>query len=107
MRRTAPATAIASKRNAGTCSDGPSIWRPVPAGARCSSCNASRRKSATATADIPWGNSSWDMHGGHMGMGNAFSNGTYGMGWCLPVLDEALSALITDLQERGLLGRTL
>ena len=30
------------------------------------------------------GISSWDMHGGHMGMGNAFSNGTYGMGWCLP-----------------------
>jgi uncharacterized protein (DUF1501 family) len=53
------------------------------------------------------GISSWDMHGGHMGMGNAFSNGTYGMGWCLPVLDEALSALITDLHDRGLLGRTL
>ena len=53
------------------------------------------------------GISSWDMHGGHMGMGNAFSDGTYGMGWCLPVLDEALSALITDLHDRGLLGRTL
>jgi uncharacterized protein (DUF1501 family) len=47
------------------------------------------------------------MHGGHMGMGNAFSNGSYGMGWCLPVLDEALSALLTDLHERGLLERTL
>jgi Protein of unknown function (DUF1501) len=53
------------------------------------------------------GISSWDMHGGHMGMGNAFSNGSYGMSWCLPVLDEALSALISDLQERGLLERTL
>jgi hypothetical protein len=53
------------------------------------------------------GISSWDMHGGHMGMGNAFSNGSYGMGWCLPVLDEALSALIMDLHERGLLDRTL
>jgi hypothetical protein len=53
------------------------------------------------------GISSWDMHGGHMGMGNAFSNGSYGMGWCLPVLDEALSALISDLLERGLLERTL
>jgi hypothetical protein len=53
------------------------------------------------------GISSWDMHGGHMGMGNAFSNGTYGMGWCLPVLDEALSALIADLHDRGLLERTL
>jgi hypothetical protein len=53
------------------------------------------------------GISSWDMHGGHMGMGNAFSDGTYGMGWCLPVLDEALSALLSDLVDRGLLERTL
>ncbi|HKM56948.1 MAG TPA: DUF1501 domain-containing protein [Isosphaeraceae bacterium] len=51
--------------------------------------------------------SSWDMHGAEMGMGNAFGNGSYGMGWCLPVLDEALSALLIDLDERGLLERTL
>lgn len=51
--------------------------------------------------------SSWDMHGGHMGMGNAFGSGSYGMGWCLPRLDEALSALLTDLKERGLLEDTL
>jgi hypothetical protein len=51
--------------------------------------------------------SSWDMHGGHMGMGNAFGGGSYGMGWCLPRLDEGLSALLTDLHERGLLERTL
>ncbi|MFL5244114.1 MAG: DUF1501 domain-containing protein [Gemmataceae bacterium] len=51
--------------------------------------------------------SSWDMHGGEMGMGNAFGSGSYGMGWCLPCLDEALSALLTDLQERGLLESTL
>ncbi len=25
------------------------------------------------------------MHGGEMGMGNAFGTGSYGMGWCLPV----------------------
>ncbi len=42
-----------------------------------------------------------------MGMGNAFGSGSYGMGWCLPCLDEALSALLTDLQERGLLESTL
>jgi hypothetical protein len=53
------------------------------------------------------GISSWDMHGGHMGMGNAFGSGSYGMGWCLPRLDEALAALLTDLRERGLLERTL
>src|SRR5262249_20864512 len=51
--------------------------------------------------------SSWDMHGAEMGMGNAFGNGSYGMGWCLPVLDTALSALLDDLRERGLLERTL
>ena len=51
--------------------------------------------------------SSWDMHGGEMGMGNAFGNGSYGMGWCLPALDTALSALLTDLEDRGLLERTL
>ncbi|MCE9565903.1 MAG: DUF1501 domain-containing protein [Planctomycetes bacterium] len=53
------------------------------------------------------GISSWDMHGGHMGMGNAFGTGSYGMSWCLPRLDEALASLITDLHDRGLLERTL
>ena len=51
--------------------------------------------------------SSWDMHGGEMGMGNAFGSGSYGMGWCLPVLDHALSTLFTDLEDRGLLQSTL
>jgi hypothetical protein len=51
--------------------------------------------------------SSWDMHGGEMGMGNAFGTGSYGMGWCMPVLDNALSALITDLDDRGMLESTL
>ncbi|OAI41218.1 hypothetical protein AYO40_03670 [Planctomycetaceae bacterium SCGC AG-212-D15] len=51
--------------------------------------------------------SSWDMHGAEMGMGNAFGAGSYGMGWCLPCLDEGLSALLTDLEERGRLENTL
>jgi hypothetical protein len=51
--------------------------------------------------------SSWDMHGGNMGMGNAFGSGSYGMGWCLPRLDEALSALLSDLKERGMLDDTM
>ena len=29
------------------------------------------------------------------------------MGWCLPCLDEGLSALLTDLHERGILDSTL
>jgi hypothetical protein len=53
------------------------------------------------------GISSWDMHGGHMGMGNAFGTGSYGMSWCLPRLDEALASLVSDLHDRGLLERTL
>ena len=51
--------------------------------------------------------SSWDMHGGNMGMGNAFGDGSYGMGFCLPRLDQALAALLSDLKERGMLENTL
>tara|TARA_B100000809_G_scaffold33617_1_gene29408 strand:- start:238 stop:1641 length:1404 start_codon:yes stop_codon:yes gene_type:complete len=51
--------------------------------------------------------SSWDMHGGNMGMGNAFGTGSYGMGFCLPRLDQALAALLSDLSERGMLEDTL
>ena len=51
--------------------------------------------------------SSWDMHGGHMGLGNASGNGSYGMGFCLPRLDQALSGLFTDLVERDMLKNTL
>ena len=51
--------------------------------------------------------SSWDMHGGNMGMGNAFGNGSYGMGFCLPRLDQALSALLSDLKQSGMLENTL
>ena len=51
--------------------------------------------------------SSWDMHGGNMGMGNAFGTGSYGMGFCLPRLDQALAALLSDLSDRGMLEDTL
>jgi hypothetical protein len=47
------------------------------------------------------------MHGSEMGMGNAFGNGPYGLGWCSPCLDQGLSALLSDLRDRGLLERTL
>ncbi|MBM3994134.1 MAG: DUF1501 domain-containing protein [Planctomycetes bacterium] len=49
----------------------------------------------------------WDMHGGGMGQGNIFGTGSYGLGWALPRLDEALSALLDDLRERGMLRNTL
>jgi hypothetical protein len=51
--------------------------------------------------------SSWDMHGGNMGMGDAFGNGSYGMGFCLPRLDQGLAALFSDLKERGMMDNTL
>jgi hypothetical protein len=51
--------------------------------------------------------SSWDMHGSEMGMGNAFGDGPYGLGWCSPCLDQGLSALLADLHGRGLMDRTL
>ena len=51
--------------------------------------------------------SSWDMHGGNMGMGNAFGDGSYGMNFCLPRLDQALAGLLTDLKERGMMDNTL
>lgn len=51
--------------------------------------------------------SSWDMHGGNMGMGNAFGDGSYGMGFCLPRLDQALAGLFSDLKERGMMENTL
>ena len=51
--------------------------------------------------------SSWDMHGGNMGMGDAFGDGSYGMKFCLPRLDQALAALLSDLKDRGMLENTL
>jgi arylsulfatase A-like enzyme len=47
------------------------------------------------------------MHGGNMGMGNAFGNGSYGMGFCLPRLDQALYGLFTDLKATGMMDDTL
>src|SRR5262249_42270646 len=48
----------------------------------------------------------WDMHGGPE-LGSMFGTGTLGLGWALPCLDEAVSALLEDLELRGLLDSTL
>jgi hypothetical protein len=48
----------------------------------------------------------WDMHGGPA-LGSIFGTGTLGLGWALPCLDEAVSALLEDLEGRGLLESTL
>lgn len=47
----------------------------------------------------------WDMHG-NAGI-DIFGNGWNGLGWALPRCDDAVSALLEDLDERGLLDSTL
>jgi hypothetical protein len=79
--------------------------RMVEAGVRYVTVNGWTGQAPHDTAGPP--SSSWDMHGGNMGMGNAFGDGSYGMGFCLPRLDQALSALLSDLKERGMLKNTL
>ncbi|MBN9522001.1 DUF1501 domain-containing protein [bacterium] len=49
----------------------------------------------------------WDMHGDGAGLGSIFGTGAYGLGWALPNLDQAMSALLEDLDVRGLLESTL
>ena len=79
--------------------------RMIEAGVRFVTVNGWAGQAPHDTAGPP--SSSWDMHGGNMGMGNAFGSGSYGMGFCLPRLDQALSALLSDMKERGLLKNTL
>ena len=79
--------------------------RMVEAGVRFVTVNGWTGQATHDTAGPP--SSSWDMHGGNMGMGNAFGDGSYGMGFCLPRLDQALSALLSDLKERGMMENTL
>jgi len=50
----------------------------------------------------------WDMHDEYYhGHDNMYGSGPYGMKWSLPRLDQAVSALLDDLEERGLLDETL
>jgi hypothetical protein len=79
--------------------------RMVEAGVRFVTVNGWTGQAKHDTAGPP--SSSWDMHGGNMGMGNAFGDGSYGMGFCLPRLDQALAGLLSDLKERGMLDNTL
>jgi hypothetical protein len=50
----------------------------------------------------------WDMHDEYYKPGETmYGDGPFGMSWSLPRLDQALSALLEDLQTRGLLEETL
>jgi hypothetical protein len=68
--------------------------------------------SVTAWAGTPPGDKfsnvqTWDMHGPGSGLGSIFGTGSYGLGWALPRVDEAVSALLEDLEQRGMLESTL
>ena len=71
-----------------------------------------RLVSVTAWAGTPPGEKfrnvqTWDMHGESSGLGSSFGTGAYGLSWALPRVDEAVSALLEDLRQRGLLEDTL
>lgn len=71
-----------------------------------------RLVSVTAWCGVPPGDrfrnvQTWDMHGNGAGLGSIFGTGAFGLSWALPRVDEAVSALLEDLQLRGLLEDTL
>jgi hypothetical protein len=49
----------------------------------------------------------WDTHGGTPGLGNVTGFAMLKEKYCIPPLDRAYSALIDDLDQRGLLDETL
>jgi hypothetical protein len=49
----------------------------------------------------------WDHHGAEVQKCGIFSTGQFGLGLVLPRFDQALSALLEDLEARGLLHQTL
>jgi hypothetical protein len=49
----------------------------------------------------------WDHHGAAVQKCGIFSTGQFGLGLVLPRFDQALSALLEDLADRGLLEQTL
>ena len=71
-----------------------------------------RLVSVTAWAGTPPGEKfrnvqTWDMHGDGAGLGSIFGTGGFGLSWALPNVDQAVSALLTDLSTRGMLENTL
>ncbi len=71
-----------------------------------------RLVSVTAWTGLPPGEKfrnvqTWDMHGNGANLGSIFGAGHFGLGWALPRVDEAVSALLVDLEDRGMLENTL
>src|SRR5207249_8327932 len=80
----------------------------------CKACSSSARAmTETGLSSTNWSNTKlitvniWDGHGGIDYIGNTFGTGTYGLRFILPRLDQAVSALLEDLEQRGLLQDTL
>jgi hypothetical protein len=72
-----------------------------------------RMVNVTAWCGVPEGEAfrnvqTWDMHAVlYSGNDNIYGNSAYGLNFALPRVDEAVSTLLADLHERGLLEETL
>jgi hypothetical protein len=78
--------------------------RLVEAGVRLVTVNAWCGRASTNDVLATEG---WDHHGAEIQKCGIFDTGTFGLGFVLPRFDQALSALLEDLQQRGLLETTL
>jgi hypothetical protein len=78
--------------------------RLVEAGVRLVTVNAWCGRASTADVLATQG---WDHHGAEIQKCGIFDKGTFSLGFVLPRFDEALSALLADLKDRGLLASTL
>jgi hypothetical protein len=79
--------------------------RLIEAGTRLVTVNA--WPGYPAEGKYPHFTQGWDMHGAAIQKCGIFSTGQFGLGFALPVFDQALSALLEDLDQRGLLETTL
>src|SRR5262249_17358238 len=71
--------------------------RLIEAGVRLVCVNAFTGLTANSPPTLP---QVWDMHGGQYG--SIFGTGGWGLGFALPRADAAVSALLEDLEVRGL-----
>jgi hypothetical protein len=78
--------------------------RLIEAGVRLVSVNA---WPGIASGDKFLATQGWDMHGAAVQKCGIFSDGTFGLGFALPRFDQAVAALLEDLELRGLLASTL
>jgi hypothetical protein len=78
--------------------------RLIEAGVRLVTVNAF---AGVAAGDTFIATMAWDMHGAATQKSGIFDTGTFGLGFVLPRFDAAVSALLQDLEVRGLLETTL